>query len=182
MKKRFILIDKALAIIMLLTLVLELPLWAQEMVHSRNAQLEKPVHYHKVSVHDLAWLEGSWTGTGLGGQCQEVWEKPTANTMMGMFKLTKNDKPVFYEFFILLETPEGIELRLKHFDPSLAGWEPKDEFVTFKLVKVAGQKAIFEGLTFEKTTENELHIFVDIKYNDGNTVKEFFKFQKKSKI
>lgn len=56
MKKRFILIDKALAIIMLLTLVLELPLWAQVMAHSRNAQPEKPVRYHKVSVHDLAWL------------------------------------------------------------------------------------------------------------------------------
>ena len=66
------------------------------------------------------------------------------------------------------------------FDPSLAGWEPKDEFVTFKLVNVTGHKAIFKGLTFEKITENELQIFVDIKHDDGNVVKEFFKFQKQT--
>ena len=60
MKKRFILNKKAIASIMMLLLMPALPLWAQEMAHSRTSRPDKPTpHDYRGSVHDLAWLEGS---------------------------------------------------------------------------------------------------------------------------
>src|SRR5687767_15552524 len=38
------------------------------------------------SLSDVRWLEGHWSGTGLGGVCEEVWGRPTAGAMMGMFR------------------------------------------------------------------------------------------------
>ena len=178
MKKQLDHAAGTLIALMILSSTLNFPLSAQETAGKHVIHANKETRYYQGSVRDLAWLEGSWVGEGLGGRCHEIWEKPSGNTMMGMFKLIKDEKPVFYEFFLLIETEEGIELRLKHFDPYLNAWEAKNEFITFKLIDVEGQKAIFSGLTFEKIAENELQIFLDIRYDDGNVIEEYFKFEK----
>ena len=58
-------------------------------------------------------------------------------------------------------------LRLKHFHANLKGWEEKDETIDFPLVKLDGQTAYFDGMTFEKVSDTELNIYVLIEDKDG---------------
>lgn len=178
MKKPLVQVVRLPAILVVLFMLLISPLRAQETALKHVVRADENTRYYKGSIQDLAWLEGSWQGVGLGGVCEEIWEKPNDDTMMGMFKMMKEGKPVFYEFFILFENQDCIELRLKHFNPDFEGWEAREEYVTFKLIDLEGQKAVFDGLTFEKIGDNELQVFVDIEYGEGNVVEELFKFEK----
>ena len=46
----------------------------------------------------MSWLEGHWRGDGFGGVCEEIWGPVLGETRMGMFRLVRDDKIVFYEF------------------------------------------------------------------------------------
>ena len=50
----------------------------------------------RAAIADMSWLAGTWTGGGLGGVSDEVWTEPRGGVMMGMYRMTKSDKPVFY--------------------------------------------------------------------------------------
>ena len=39
------------------------------------------------SVADLAWIAGEWVGDSGDTWIQEIWTQPTADTMIGMFRL-----------------------------------------------------------------------------------------------
>lgn len=41
--------------------------------HAQVKTLEKNQTPGKGQVKDLSWMEGVWVGTGLGGECEEVW-------------------------------------------------------------------------------------------------------------
>jgi hypothetical protein len=99
-------------------------------------------------VADQAWLSGQWIGEGLGGHIDEVWSQPEGGAMVGYFRLVKDGKPVFYEIMTLLESEGSVEMRLKHVNPDMTGWEEKAAFVTFRLVKHDATGAYFSGLTF----------------------------------
>ena len=86
-------------------------------------------------VTDFAWLVGTWQGEGLGGAMDEVWSEPAGGSMVGYFRLVRNEKPVFYEIMTLLESEGSVEMRLKHVNPDLTGWEEKADFVSFRLVR-----------------------------------------------
>lgn len=120
-------------------------------------------------VADLSWLAGRWIGEGLGGQSEEAWSEPAAGAMVGYFRLVRDGKPVFYEIMTLLESEGSVELRLKHVNPDMTGWEEKNDFVTFKLVKLNGTTAHFSGLTFRRSGE-ALEIFLALR--SGGTVRE----------
>jgi hypothetical protein len=77
-------------------------------------------------VTDFGWLTGRWTGEGLGGRIEEVWSPPDGGAMVGYFRLVKDDKPVFYEILTLIEIEGSVEMRLKHVNPDMTGWEDKD--------------------------------------------------------
>ena len=86
--------------------------------------------------------------------------------MMGSFKLVQGGKVKFYEIITISEVEETLIMRLKHFDPQLKGWEEKDETVDFKLVKLSPDKVFFDGLTFERISENEMNVYVRFE-SDG---------------
>ena len=48
-------------------------------------------------IADFAWLEGTWIGTGLGGQTEEHYSAPLGDAIVGTFRFVKDGKPVFYE-------------------------------------------------------------------------------------
>lgn len=77
----------------------------------------------KTTLADFAWLAGRWEGVWGPRIAQQVWTPPRAGVMLGTFQLTENDKTLVIELFTLLEKPDGIELRLRHFTPSLTAWE-----------------------------------------------------------
>jgi hypothetical protein len=56
--------------------------------------------------------------------------------MVGHFRLVKDGKPVFYELLTLLEVEGSVEMRLKHFNADMTGWEEKADYLTFKLTKI----------------------------------------------
>lgn len=111
------------------------------------------------TLEDLAWLAGSWRGEGLGGTVEEIWSAPSAGFMMGGFQLNREGKASFFEFLLISREAEGLVLRLKHFNPDFSGWEEKEDFVSFPLVKTEPNAAFFRGLTY-KRVDDELHIFL----------------------
>ena len=157
-----------------------LPGWA-------NAQIKNTANTLKLAegqlgeaatVTDMSGLSGSWTGTGLGGVSEEVWSKPANGVMMGMYRLIKEDKPVFYEMLWLAEENGTLILRLKHFHANLVGWEEKDKTVDFKFVKKEGKRVYFSGLTFDFANEKELTIYLALRMKDGSLREEVFKMKR----
>jgi hypothetical protein len=124
------------------------------------------------------WLLGHWKGPGLGGVSEEIWAEPVGGVMMGMFRLVQNDKPSFYEFFHLAEDNGSLVLKLKHFNPDLTGWEEKDGFVTFRLLKLAPNEANFGGLTYRLADDDTLLVFLAIRDRDGNVREEKFELMR----
>jgi Domain of unknown function (DUF6265) len=121
-------------------------------------------------VADLAWLAGRWTGEGLGGRIDEVWSEPDGGAMVGYFRLVRDGKPVFYEILTLLESEGSVELRLKHVNPDMTGWEEKDRFITFRLLKHDKTGAYFSGLTFRRISDDVLEGYLALK--SGGEVRE----------
>ena len=68
-------------------------------------------------------------------------------------------------------------LQLKHFDNELKGWETKEETIDFPLIKITPNRAVFEGMSFEKIGDNEMNVYVDIKDDEGKI--EIVKFNYK---
>lgn len=123
-------------------------------------------------VADLAWLAGQWTGEGLGGRIEETWSTPDGGAMVGYFRLLKDGKPVFYEIMTLLETDGSVEMRLKHVNADMTGWEEKGDFVTFKLVKHDETGAYFSGLTFRRVSPDVMEGYLALRNRSTGAVTE----------
>jgi hypothetical protein len=126
----------------------------------------------KASLTDLAWLAGRWTGEGLGGRIEETWSTPDGGAMVGYFRLVKEDKPVFYEIMTILEIEGGLEMRLKHVNPDMTGWEEKNDFVTFRLVKQDDTGVWFDGLTFRRTGPDAMEGYLALRNRTTGAVSE----------
>jgi uncharacterized protein DUF6265 len=103
----------------------------------------------ELSIDQLAFFAGYWSGDVFGGTGEEAWFAPKAGTMMGSFRHMKDGKTTFSEFFIIEETEQGIFFRFKHFNNDYTTWEDAKGTgpLEFKLVSVENNTAIFEGLT-----------------------------------
>jgi hypothetical protein len=158
-----------------LATVLALGLSAQEPSHTRQLgdQASPPA-----TLSDIAWLQGHWTGEGLGGVSEEIWSPANGGVMMGMYRLLKDGKPVFYEFLMLVEENGTLAMKLKHFNPDFSGWEEKTGFVTFKLVAVEPRAVHFSGLSFYREGDNELRIYLRLRDKDGKTREELFRMKR----
>ena len=108
---------------------------------------------------------------------EENWSEPSGGSMIATFKLIDNGKVSFYEIEIIREVNNTLILQLKHFNNDLKGWETKDDTVDFPLIEITSKKVIFEGMTFEKISDNEMNIYVDIHSDDGTI--EIVKFSYK---
>ena len=123
-------------------------------------------------IADFTWLAGRWQGEGLGGVMEEVWSEPAGSAMVGYFRLVRDGKPLFYEIMTLLETEGSVELRLKHVNPDMTGWEEKADFVTFKLVKQDETGAYFEGLTFRRNGPDRIDGYLALRNRTTGVVRE----------
>src|SRR6516225_5804665 len=103
--------------------------FSQSPVTSNTLKLDQKQNMPHASVADIAWLAGSWTSEAFGGVGEEIWSSPSANTMVGMYRLIKDGKVLFYELCIIAPEGDSLVLKLKHFHPDLRGWEAKDAAV-----------------------------------------------------
>lgn len=119
-------------------------------------------------LENIKWIAGTWHGEAFGGTTEEIWSHPSGGSMKATFKLIVDGKVQFYEIEIIREVENSLILQLKHFNNDLKGWETKDETIDFPLKYITKNKVVFEGMTFEKVSENEMNVYVDMK--EKNTV------------
>jgi len=91
---------------------------------------------------DFAWLEGRWQGNWGPRSAEQVWMSPKAGLMLGTFRLIEDDKTLVIELFTLIQKPDGIEFRFRHFTPELVAWEKSDPTL-LTLESVDAKQAIF---------------------------------------
>ena len=165
-----------LAFGLILTLITNLS--AEETSKFNTLKLADHKAMPAANIDDLAWIAGKWQGEMFGGMAEEVWNPPSGGSMMGMYKLVKDDKVVFYELMLITEISNSLTYRLKHFNPDLTGWEEKDKYVDFPLVKVTTDEALFDGFTFRKLGEDKLQLFLRDDSKDGSPVESEFIYQR----
>lgn len=129
-------------------------------------------------LENMAWISGTWHGEAFGGITEEIWSEPSGGSMMATFKLINDGKVTFYEIEIIREINNTLILQLKHFNNDLKGWEAKEETVDFPLIKITPNKAVFEGMVFEKVNNKEMNVYVDIHNEDGSTQNVKFSYKK----
>ncbi len=151
---------------------------AQQKATEHTLALEPGKAGQAAKIEDVAWISGRWSGEAFGGQCEEVWLPPLAGNMIGMYRLTKNGKTVFFELFSLSEVDGSVVLRLKHFHPDLKGWEEKDETIDFPLLAFTETNLFFDRLTFHKVNHNEITVYLAMRSKDGQTREETFSYNR----
>jgi hypothetical protein len=77
----------------------------------------------RLSLTDLAWLQGQWAGAWGPRTVTQVWSAPHAGTIVGTLQEVEDDKTLVVELVTLSEEPSGVEYRVLRFTPSLALWE-----------------------------------------------------------
>ncbi len=132
----------------------------------------------KATLEDVAWISGYWRGEAFNGEVEEIWSSPSGNSMVASFKLVVDDMVKFYEIETITEKSGTLILQLKHFHSDLRGWEEKDETVDFPLVKVTEKRVYFDGMTFEKVSDNEMIVYVRIKQADNVSEEMRFNYHK----
>lgn len=128
------------------------------------------------TLEDVSWLAGHWRGPALGGMSEEIWSAPEAGSMMGMYRLMKDGAAVFYEILTIQPDGHSLVMLLKHFNADLTGWEEKNEVRAFKLVKITGTEAFFEGMTIRRLHADSLQIQLAIEARDGSAREEEFRY------
>lgn len=101
--------------------------------------------------------------------------------MVGMFRLVKDGKAIFYELMTILEENNSLVMKLKHFSPDLNGWEEKNASQNFPLVKVGSNEALFNTLSYRKLDNGSLQILVVLKQKSGEMAEEEFHLQPAAK-
>ncbi|MCS5489916.1 DUF6265 family protein [Algoriphagus limi] len=132
----------------------------------------------KGTVENLDWLVGYWSGTGFGGECEEVWMPEVDGHMVGTFRFWENGQLVFSEFMNLIQDGESVTMKLKHFSPDLEGWEEKEEWTVFQLIELGEQKVWFNGMTIERKGDQLIY---HLNVSDGAETKtEILNLSKKA--
>lgn len=139
-----------------------------------------PIHEDAtgVSARDLSWLAGTWEGTGLGGECEEIWSEPRGGAMLGVFRLFRDGEPELYELMILTRDEQGLALKVKHFSPDFSAWEEGDEAIRFPFEGLDGRRARFGGLEIERRGDR-LDVDVTFRDDDGSTRVERFEMRRR---
>ena len=132
-----------------------------------------------VTIDQLNWLVGHWEGNAFGGVCEEVWSPASGGTMVGTFKLTVEGAVQFYELMTIVPDSAGPQMRLKHFNADLTGWEEKGEVVEFRFESASAKKAKWGGLTYERTAEDSLKITVTFTHGDQPPTEEVITCRKR---
>ena len=152
------------------------PAWAQAKNSENTLKLDEGASSPPAQIEDLSWLAGYWRGEGLGGECEEVWAPSIGDRMLGVFSLSREGSLVFSETMALVEEEGSLVLKIKHFNPDFSGWEEKDDYVSFPLVRLGEQEAFFSGLTFRRKGDR-LEAFVVVE-SGGKANELAFSFER----
>lgn len=141
--------------------------FAAEPATEHTFKLEDGEERPAASLEDAAFLVGSWTGTAFGQRFEEVWNPPSAGSMVGMFKLYDGDEVSFYELLVLSIEDGTLSLKVKHFDADFTAWEDRPDYVNFKLVAMAPRELHFSGISFYLRSDRSMDAFIVMRNDDG---------------
>ncbi len=127
------------------------------------------------------WLVGSWSGEGLGGKVEETWMPMRGGTMLGAFRLSVDDRPAIYELVTISKRGDDFEMRLKHFNADLSGWEEKDECLVWEVEAMAENHVRFGPAAYNLEPDGSLRVFVDIE-REGKSETEELLFKKQGSL
>jgi hypothetical protein len=137
---------------------------AQSLRTEHTYKLNDPDSRPPAALQDVSWLAGSWSGEAFGSNFEEVWNPPSAGSMVGLWKLMNDGQVVFYEIMLIVEEEGSLSLKVKHFNDDFTAWEEKADFVRFRFVKVEADAVHFEGISFYRIDENDMHAFIVMKH------------------
>jgi hypothetical protein len=153
--------------------LLAVPALAQQRLTEHTLRLAPGEKSPPATIADAAFLVGHWSGEGLGGKFEEVWTAPKKGVMVGMYRGLKADEtPSFYELLTIRETAGSIEVRLRHFNPDMTGWEEKAEFVTMPFVARRDGVVHFDGMAFQVTGPDAITCYLAIENKKDGSVRE----------
>jgi hypothetical protein len=117
----------------------------------------------KVTVNDLGWLAGSWSGTVNGITTEETWLAPKGGNMLGVNRTT-GGKATAFEFMRIAEGKTGLAYFAQ---PS---GKPSTEF---PMKEFTGKKVVFENkehdfpqrVIYQLTADGELHARIEGEIN-----------------
>ena len=153
-------------ILALLLAAFALPVSAAEPKTEHTFQLGDGEQRPAATIEDAAWLVGSWTGTAFESTFEEVWNPPSAGTMIGFFKLIDDEGVTFYELLLLSVEDDTLSLKVKHFNPDFTAWEAKADFVNFRLVKKEETALHFGGLSFYRRGDDSIDGYIVMTIGD----------------
>ncbi|MGI9236205.1 MAG: DUF6265 family protein [Woeseiaceae bacterium] len=130
------------------------------------------------SLEDASWLVGTWTGTAFGQKFEEVWNAPSAGSMIGLFKLYSDEGVSFYELLELRVEDGTLSLKVKHFNADFTAWEEKPDFVNFQLVKKEDDALHFGGLSFYRRSADSIDGFIVMR-NDDELTEHHLQYQRR---
>jgi hypothetical protein len=151
---------------------------AEEAMTANTLRLSADQKPPAATIADMAWYAGRWTGTGLGGWTEEIWSPPRDGTMMGMYRMVKDGKPIFYELLLIAEENGSLAIKLKHFHADLRGWEERDASLRFPLVAKRDGRIYFDGMTFERVGTDRVKVYLAIEHKDGSVREEIFEYSR----
>lgn len=143
---------------------------AQSLRTEHTFKLDDPDQRPAGTLADVSWLTGTWTGEAFGKTFEEVWNPPSAGSMVGMFKLLDGDEVAFYELVLLVEEEGSLSLKVKHFNADFTAWEEKADYVDFRLVKVEDDAVHFSGVSFYRIGDDEIHAYLVLR--SGEEIRE----------
>jgi hypothetical protein len=123
------------------------------------------------SVDQLAWLAGSWIGTGMGSQVTETYSAPLGGRITGHFAMADGKGGVaFTEIVDYVPLGRSLAYRVRHFNPDMTGWEDQTRKpVVFPLVAVEQDRWFFDGMTVERSGPHTMTMWVRITEKDVTT-------------
>ena len=131
-----------------------------------------------VSIQSLAFLSGRWTEDSSDGNEEEYWSEPMGSSMVGTFRVVKDDKAVFYEFWAIEVEDGQVVFKMKHFDQGLIGWEEKANMVRLTTSIAGPQDVLFSkpdgslALRYQRKGDELVSTLRRVK--DGKTTEDVF--------
>ncbi len=138
-------------------------------------------------VSDMAWIAGRWVDESGGDLSEETWGPPSGDCLVGMWRLVVGGKATLYELLTITAEPDGLVLRLRHFDRSGVGWEDREHPLVLKLVRSKENEAVFEGreadnylrISYRRDDAETLVSVVEQGASEKDVQREEFRFHRK---
>ena len=148
--------------------------FAQSTLTEHTYQLDDRSQRPAASLDDVAWLIGAWRGDvvdeafsdAFGDSFEEVWNPPSAGTMVGMFKLLRDGEVAFYELMILVEEAGSLTLKVRHFGADFSAWEDKNEYADFPFVMAGADSLHFSGYSFYRVDDDTANAYLAMRRGD----------------